>query len=163
MSFTRISLRRAGFTGFMTVSELQAEHYRSVPKVDVRGLVGGVYIALRIGEEPAIFRRANRRPEWTLAVSDIQRCWVPGSPVVYLGKADATEAGNSLRKRVSRYLRAASGHRGGYRTWQLADWENLVIGGKAIPLDIAPISVESALISEHRRAFGREPFANGSC
>jgi hypothetical protein len=114
MSFSQLSLRRFGFTGFLTVRQLQAERYRSIPKADANQPVGGLYVALRIRLEPPSFRRTNRRQEWTLPPSQVRRCWVAGSPVVYIGKADATKAGNSLNKRVSRYLRAASRHRGGY-------------------------------------------------
>lgn len=145
----------------MSVAELSAEHSRSVPERQDRQWIGGVYIAIREVVEPPRFKRANRRAEWTLPVSMLSKRWVPDSHIIYIGKADATEAGNNLRTRVSRYVRAASSHTGGKRTWQLAEWNELVIAWRAMPSAEKPRSFETTLLAEHVRSFGHQPFANG--
>jgi hypothetical protein len=155
MTFTYLSLRRWGFEGFVTIAQLQADHCRDVP---VRA---GVYIALCEVTPMPRFSRSSRRPEWTLPLSTLRSRWVPDSPVVYIGKADATEAGSSLRKRVSRYLRAATSHTGGKRTWQLKDWDQLVIAWRVLPSTVRPKPYEDGLLSEHQATFGSLPFANG--
>lgn len=161
MSFTPLSLRRRGFDGYITVADLRADHYRAVPDYRDGAWLGGVYIAIGDPTTTPRFRRANRREEWTLPLAELRERWVAGSPVVYIGKADATDAGNCLRKRVSRYLRASTSHTGGKRTWQLADWDRLIIAWRVLRAADNPRTEEDALLAEHVATFGRQPFANG--
>jgi hypothetical protein len=161
MSFTSLSLRRRGFGGFLTVADLQAGHYRAVPERSDGDWLGGVYMALCVPTIAPHFKRTNRRDEWTLPLPALRGRWVSASPVVYIGKADATDAGNCLRKRVSRYLRASTSHTGGKRTWQLAAWDELMIAWRVLEPADDPRTVEAALLAEHTSTFGRQPFANG--
>jgi hypothetical protein len=161
LSFTRLSLRRLGFDGFVTVTDLRADHYRAVPERQGNAWLGGVYIALSPPSDRPRLMRASRREERTLPLAALREHWVPDSPVVYIGKADATDAGNSLRKRVSRYLRASTSHTGGKRTWQLADWHDLTIAWLVLPPGRDPRAEEVRLLRHHTERFGREPFANG--
>ncbi len=160
MSFTPLSLRRHGFDGFVPVADLRADHYRAVPDRDGEWL-GGVYIALCVPTAAPRFKRSNRRDEWTLPLADLRERWVAASPVVYIGKADATDAGNCLRKRVTRYLRASTSHTGGKPTWQLAGWDELTIAWRVVDASDDPRTEENALLAEHVASFGRHPFANG--
>lgn len=155
-SFTALSLRRYGFVGFETVADLRDDHYRAVPQG-----AGGIYVAVCAQTAMPLFKQRSRRVEWTLPVRDLRARWVPASTIVYIGKADATEAGNSLRTRVSRYLRASSSHSGGKRTWQLADWDELTIAWKVLPAREVPRAAERHLLAEHVARFGRLSFANG--
>ena len=70
-------------------------------------------MAFRTGTGPPRFRRVNPAGTWrgdpTLPLAELRRRWVEGSRVVYIGKADLTDSGNSLRKRVSAYLRFGAG------------------------------------------------------
>ena len=68
VTFTRLSLRRLGFVGFMTVRDLLDEHRRSVPRLNADGPVGGVYVALLDGSTSVETRQqAGARPYVGLA------------------------------------------------------------------------------------------------
>jgi len=75
---------------------------------------------------------------------------------VYIGKADLTDRGNSLRKRVSAYLRFGAGsnarHSGGYPTWQLSDSDLLLIAWRVVqPPRNAARRGATALFRTHQR------------
>jgi hypothetical protein len=161
MSFTHLSLRRRGFDGFVSVADLRADHCRAVPERGDGRSLGGVYVALCLPTSAPRFKRSNRREEWTLPLAALRERWVGASPVVYIGKAHATDRGNSIRKRLSRYLRASTSHTGGKRTWQLADWDQLTIAWRILDPADDPRTEEVALLDEHNARFGRQPFANG--
>jgi hypothetical protein len=168
ISFDRDGLDRSGFDGFVPVQQLREERYASVPRKIEGQFVGGIYLAWRGTIEPPAFLARNpggpyrRNP--TLPIDELLDRWVPGSRVIYIGKADATAAGNCLRTRVRAYLRYGAGHRigheGGFPTWQLADSADLLIAWRVVPSDVQPIDVERAMRAAHRATYGKVPFAN---
>ena len=165
--FSRADLERLGFVGFASVKELRGQHPYAVavPKDAV-----GVYIAYRESDWSVSFRRVSPagqgRGGLTLPLADLRRRWIPGSRVVYIGKAEqpTPTSKNSLRKRVSAYLRFGAGwnarHSGGYPTWQLRDSADLLIAWCVIKRPRSPLRLERDLLDAHVARFGALPFAN---
>ncbi len=165
VEFTREGLERLHFDGFVPIRDLRAIPTRQwlIPATE-----GGLYLAFRQATGPPGFRRTNQAGTWrgdpTLPLAELRRRWVQGSPVVYIGKADLTDRGNSLRKRVSAYLRFGAGsnarHSGGYPTWQLVDSDRLLIAWRVVRPPKTPLGEERRLCAAHVDAFGALPFAN---
>lgn len=61
----------------------------------------------------------------SVSIDELQRTWVPGAEVVYLGKS------GDLRRRLNAYRRHGAGQRvghwGGRYIWQLADRDLLLV------------------------------------
>jgi hypothetical protein len=165
--FSRAGLERLGFKGFVRVDDLRAA--RPVAAPVPRDAVG-VYVAFRDSDRPVSFLRSSPAGQWrgdlTLPLATLRQRWVPASRVVYIGKAERPTplSDNSLRKRVSAYIRFGAGssarHSGGYPTWQLADSGSLLIAWRVIEPPRTPSGYEGTLIDAHRREFGAIPFAN---
>lgn len=169
-SFSLVALKAYGFVGFLPVAALRGRRYRGAPRRgDDRRSLGGVYLAYRPSSALPQFLAVNPCGRWrgdlSKPVNVLRERWVPRSHVVYVGKADPTEAGNSLHTRVRTYLRFGEGHNarhaGGYRTWQLADSQDLLVAWKVIEAE-PPLAVEARLLAAHAARYGRLPFANGS-
>ena len=165
--FSRADLERLGFVGFKSVKELRGQRpcAEALPKDGV-----GVYIAYRASDRPVSFLRASPAGQWrgdpTLPLADLRRRWIPDSRVVYIGKAERPKATstNSLRRRVSAYLRFGAGsnarHSGGYPTWQLRDSADLLIAWCEFRRPRSPARFERHLLDAHVARFGGLPFAN---
>lgn len=148
----------AGFTGFLPFSELPASDVPPGP---------GVYVVTRTAERVPVFlvqspagRFKGKDP--TVPVAELQTSWVPGEPVIYIGKANAGVSGTrGLRKRLDEYRRHGAGqpvgHWGGRLIWQLADSSELLVGWR--PAADAR-ALEKSLIAEFVTMYGQRPFAN---
>ncbi|MGP1345355.1 MAG: hypothetical protein ACTS3F_01630 [Phycisphaerales bacterium] len=158
-------LRADGFTGFVKVRDLRDCKLASVP-----GKSGdlGVYIMLRMAEGVPNFLEVStgghfkgRDPSVRLDVLEAK--WVPGSKIVYIGKAGAPGKSATLRSRLRQYLDFGAGrpvgHWGGRYTWHLPDSDDLVVCWKLTP-NADPREVERRMIQEFAEAFGCRPFAN---
>jgi hypothetical protein len=92
----------------------------------------------------------------TVPLEVLQRNWVGGTPVVYVGRARS-----SLRQRLRQLVRYGSGepvaHHGGRYIWQLADHGSLQIAWR---VEIDPVGIEIALIDRFADAYGALPYAN---
>ncbi|MGW5441632.1 hypothetical protein [Nocardia asteroides] len=118
-----------GFGGFVRFSEL--------PDADVPA-EPGVYVIVRPTETTPVFLSASpagwlKGKDPTLPVGELQAAWVPGEPVLYIGKAAGGQSGKrGLRKRLDEYRRHGAGqpvgHWGGRMIWQLADSVDLLVG-----------------------------------
>ncbi len=158
MDFTREGLERAGFLGFRTISELSATRCASAPESP------GVYIVLRESAAQPSFLPVGtggrfKRKDPNVPIEELQRKWVAGAAVVYIGMTTAT-----LRKRVGDYMRfgngGAVGHYGGRYIWQLADAQRLLVCWKVTTGDHAE-GVERDLLDEFRLQHDHQvPFAN---
>lgn len=165
--FSRANLERLGFVGFVPVKTLRAQRPCAV---DLPKDAAGVYIAYRESDRPVSFLRASPAGQWrgdpTLPLAELRRRWVALSPIVYIGKADrpSPNSTNSLRTRVSAYLRFGAGsnarHSGGYPTWQLHDSADLLIAWCVVKRPRSPLRFERELLDAHVAHFGALPFAN---
>jgi len=164
--FTSVdNLRRAGFTGFISIRELRESKLERVP-----GDPGdiGVYLVLRVQEGiPAFIEKSTgghfkgRDPNVPRDI--LSSHWVEDTPVVYIGKAGAPGKSATLRSRLRQYLSfgngRAVGHWGGRMTWHLPQSEDLLICWKQTR-DLPPRDVEQRMIRTFTEEFGARPFAN---
>lgn len=139
-----------GFAGFVPFTDLRRV---GVPRTP------GVYVVIRPASTPPTFLVANPAG-WllgdpTVAQTVLHSRWVPGEPVIYIGKA------TDLRARLYLYRRHGQGkpvrHWGGRLIWQLADSAELLVAWKPVP---DPRTVEKTMISEFEMRHGNLPFAN---
>lgn len=150
--FSRDALEKAGFIGFVPFASLPTS---KVPTG------GGVYVVLRPSQELPAFLAVSpagthkgRSP--TVPRDTLRQKWVPGTSVVYVGKA------TSLFERLSGYRRQGSGgkagHFGGRYIWQLTDSVDLIVAWRETRG--VPRAGEVQLVSPFRSQYGSLPFAN---
>jgi hypothetical protein len=161
VTFTSIAdLREAGFLGFISVAELFESRFVVVPDQP------GVYVVCRQASGPPSFLERSpaglhKSKDPTLPMSELECRWVPGTCVVYIGKAGGLGLQATLRSRVRAYVRLGrgrrSGHWGGRAIWQLADSLSLCFGW--LPAE-DPRALERELITLFQRLHGHRPFAN---
>ena len=155
-------LRRQGFKGFLSVSDLRVDGSTEIPAVP------GVYLFLRTRASCPEFlakgsggRFKGKDPNVTLA--RLQSEWVDGALIVYVGQTGSGSKG-TLRRRIELMLRfghgAPVGHWGGRLIWQLKDSDQLRVCWKPITQN-DPRKIESALIRSFKSMHGaKRPFAN---
>lgn len=156
MNFESIEeIRKAGFYGFKTMSELFADS-SLIPDP------GGVYLVLRTSSAAPKFLLTGtgghfKGKDPNVSAEELKRNWVAKSIVVYIGKA------TSLKRRLRQYFGFGQGrnvgHWGGRYIWQLQDSADLVVCWKQTP-DDDPREVEKQLIQEFTTKFLKPPFAN---
>jgi hypothetical protein len=161
--FTSISaIKEAGFQGFATIAHLQTSRCADVSNTR------GVYLVLRNTSIPPTFLLQSpgghfKAKDPTVERPMLQREWVDGPIVIYIGKAGGTAGNATLRRRLGQYMRFGLGkpvgHWGGRLIWQLADHRNLLVCWKST-LDTNPASFESQLIQSFYLTYRRLPFAN---
>ena len=158
----REKLIRQGFEGFKTVRELMMS-CRDIPKEM------GVYVVLREKDErPMILEKRpfdcqeEKYPSYSKA--ELEREWVEGTHIVYIGKAGGSSLKTGLHKRLSTYIRFGKGKKaahGGERSiWQLSDALDLVVCWRILT-DEEPCCVESNMIANFcKQHDNKRPFAN---
>lgn len=148
-----------GFEGFIPLS-LVRSHLKEIPTKP------GVYIVLRRGGSMPQFRKKSDAgwfkgldPAYPLDV--LQRKWVPGAEIIYVGKAGPGSR-RTLRRRISELVRFGSGegigHRGGRAMWQLEGIWSAQVAWKVTGSD--PRAAERSLLAEFQRRVAKLPFAN---
>lgn len=159
-SFSESGLRAAGFEGFVPFEKLPQAGVPADP---------GVYVVLRTCTAPPTFLKANAAGRFkgrdpSVSIQRLEREWVPGATVIYIGKATRRKDGSAaLAARLSEYRRhgegEAVGHWGGRLVWQLADRADLLVCWRGSPTDDAA-DLEAALLDEFSHRYGALPFAN---
>lgn len=155
MDWTQSGLLDCGFTGFRVVCAWQ-DWIATVPSS------AGVYVVLCTASlEPSFLaassggRFKGRDP--TVAVERLEREWIEGVEVLYVGKADL------LRRRIEQLLKFSEGepvgHWGGRFLWQLEGHKDFEIAWITTP-DERPVDAEAKLLIKFRDEFGQLPYAN---
>lgn len=145
----RGALEEVGFEGFVPFAALAAAG------VTVRA---GVYVVLRPAvTAPELLAVTTARAGVAYPLDDLTARWVEGTPVVYIGKAEAKVGG--LRKRLGQFARKGASHKGGRSIWQLADQDELLVAWVATPEESAE-DVEIRYRAAFAAVYGRWPFAN---
>jgi hypothetical protein len=152
----------SGFKGFVPFAELPTSNVPRGP---------GVYVVTRPAAAPPVFlptspagwcRGEDKDP--TVSPAELHSNWIPGEPLLYIGKAAAGKTGtNGLRKRLALYRRNGIGknsarHWGGRYIWQLADSAELLVGWRE-EFDARPL--EKSMLADFKAMYsGKRPFAN---
>ncbi len=148
-AWDRASLEAIGFEGFVPFADLAAAR---VP------IEAGIYVVLRTAATtPKLLELTRARAGSAYRLEDLTARWVPGTPVVYIGKAEAKVGG--LRKRLGQYARKGASHKGGRSIWQLADQDELLVAWATTP-DESAEDVEIRYRDAFAEIYGRWPFAN---
>ena len=163
MKFDTIeAIREGGFSGFKTAPELRQSELSDVPSVS------GVYMVCRDPAARPVFAAKSRGGRFkgkdpTVDLATLEVNWVPGSAVLYIGKAGGGESLATLRKRLKSYLRFGGGdpvgHWGGRLIWQLEDPNSLLFCWRPAG-DTDARELERELLQEFIRTYGVRPFAN---
>jgi hypothetical protein len=152
------------FKGRLSVAVLWQDRDARIPCVQ------GVYVVCAPDGYRPTFLKTSRggrfRGDPTMPVAKLEKLWVDGTPILYIGK---TGGGKSKRrtlcKRIRELLDFGEGnpkarHWGGRALWQLKGAEQFVISWRALP-DEDPRAVEKRMIADFKQRFGgKRPFAN---
>lgn len=145
-TWDRGGLEAVGFEGFVPL--LNMELSRVPPR-------HGVYVVLRpYPERPHLF--SEESPLTPYAVRELEQRWIPGAPVVYIGKAGSKKG---LQERLRPYSRQRRNHSGGRSIWQLSDAADLLVCWRETP-GLPPHLVEEDYLDEFKRVHLAQPFAN---
>ncbi len=154
-------LKKDGFRGFYSVKELN--EFKEIRQFSSKvPATKGVYVVLRVSNTNPCFLKEGTGGHYkgkdpNVSIAELERNWVDGTSIVYIGKATI------LKSRISSYLRfgnkRATSHWGGRLIWQLADSSDLIICWKEVYED--PREVEKKMIQNFKKAHGNQrPFAN---
>jgi hypothetical protein len=160
MDWTQTSLTASGYAGFVPFAELPTSDVPREP---------GVYIVIRPSVADPVFLRENpsgrfKDKDPSVPVETLEAAWVPGTPVLYIGKASGGTSGKrGLRTRLDEYRRHGAGlpvgHWGGRYIWQLEDSASLLVAWKPTP-DVDARDIERDLIANFVEHHKKRPFAN---
>jgi hypothetical protein len=155
MAWTDTDLARRGFTGFARMADLM-ESTDTVPRTR------GVYAISRKQTTEPVFLAVNpggrfKGKDPTLPVTRLERKWIVGTSVLYIGKAD------DLRARIDLLTRFGQGapvfHWGGRALWQIDGSRDFRVAWTPTP-DADPWTVEADLLHAFKDVHGNWPFAN---
>ncbi|MBF4549432.1 hypothetical protein [Pseudoclavibacter sp. VKM Ac-2888] len=143
-AWTRDALVRAGFEGFVPLIGLNG---RDLPPGR------GIYVVLRADPvRPPLFSDESLLRAY--AIGDLERRWIDGAEVLYIGKAE-----RGLRDRLGGFKPNRANHSGGRSIWQLAEADTLQVCWVETPRDYSQ-DVEGDHVDAFVAVYGRRPFAN---
>jgi hypothetical protein len=164
---TRSELLEMGFLGFIKLRDI-VNNYDIIP--DYQGL----YIVCLYDKIDISFCNPGtggffKGKDPNVSIEELNRKWIEGASVLYIGKAGGTaENGriykSTLRKRIKEFMRFGNGenigHWGGRFIWQINEKDDLIIAYKVLH-DENPVIIEKELINIFKSKYnGRLPFAN---
>lgn len=154
--------KKQGFDGFKTIAELKRND-ACIPEQ------GGVYLVLRGTLEAPKFLETGTGGHFkgknpNVPLDELQRNWVEGADIVYIGKAGSKDGSATLRSRLRQLVSFGCGnnvgHWGGRYLWQLEDSNDLIVCWLPV-IDKEPETVEKELIQSFKiQHSGMRPFAN---
>jgi hypothetical protein len=163
VDFGGAGLKKAGFVGFRSVTDLLDAHLRREIPVG-----SGVYVVTYTGEQPPEFLQTStggwfKRNDPTLELEELEARWVKRARVVYIGMTgDGPSAG--LRTRIRALVRYGTGHNighaGGRALWQLPSSGDLVVCWRPTKNGAEAVSEERRLLNAFRDQHKRLPLAN---
>lgn len=157
LTFDKGGLAAAGFKGFVQFDRLAHKTTSPAPGA------AGVYVVTYECPQACAFRKISpagwfKGEDPTVAREKLERNWLGGAPVVYVGKA------GNLRTRLSQFAKFGAGkdigHRGGRLIWHLPKLEELQVSWLITPREINPEAVERAMLKVFFQRYGKAPFAN---
>ena len=157
--WSREALEHGEFRGFVRFADLDPADVPTAPGVYVVVRTDGA--APRFTPQSAAGRVKGKDP--SVGVDVLEKNWVDGPEVLYIGKATLGSAGRrGLQKRVDEYRRHGAGepvnHWGGRYIWQLADRDDLLVAWNPVAEDAS--AVESRMLGDFKQRYGALPFAN---
>ena len=156
------------FEGRHSVADLWRDRKAKIPRVR------GVYIVRAPDGFKPTFLKTSRGGHLngrglkgdgdpTVPITDLEKLWVAGSPIIYIGQAGGRKSKEKLRTRIRALLDFGLGkparHWGGRVLWQVEGAERFIISWRQLP-DKDPYTVEQDMIAKFARKFGKPPFAN---
>jgi hypothetical protein len=150
-------LKEIGFVGFRSIKDLTTN------STDISD-ESGVYLVLYLsGERPDFvptgvggFYKEN---DPNMSIAELESRWVEDTVVIYIG-----QTGNSLRRRITQYMRFGQGnsvgHYGGRYIWQIRGYQKLVLCWLACSGEEDAKQMEGEVLREFKGIYGRLPFAN---
>jgi hypothetical protein len=163
VDFSSAGLKKAGFEGFRSVTDLlDASLRREIPAGS------GVYVVTFTGEQPPEFLQVStggwfKGKDPTFELEELESRWVKRARVVYIGMTgDGPNAG--LPKRIRALVRSGTGHNighaGGRALWQLPLSGDLMVCWRPTKNGVEAASEERRLLNAFREQHKRLPFAN---
>ena len=96
------------------------------------------------------------------SVHELERRWVYGARIIYIGKAGGPQYKTTLKARLQAYMRYGNGikaaHRGGRSIWQMENIEDCFVAWRVAPQD--PKACEKILLQKFNDIYKQLPFAN---
>ncbi len=162
MKFKTIEeLKSNGFTGFKSVAELR------LSKSVIPDAPGVYFVLFPLQDKPEFINPGAggffKGKDPNVEIATLKAAWVDGTPVIYIGKAGASNGAATLRSRIGQYLGFGAGrnvgHYGGRYIWQLKNHEDLLFCWKPL-MKQEPHDVEVELQRNFAMIYGKMPFAN---
>ena len=148
-SWDRKGLAAVGFEGFVPLVRLAMKDV--TPEK-------GIYVVLRPNAN-APYTLLDHSPLDRYTLEDLERRWILGAPIVYIGKAGTPTSKGGLKSRLSPFSRKARSHSGGRSIWQLDEADELLVCWIETP-GYDPRHVEEDYLEEFARVHLGQPFAN---
>jgi Ca-activated chloride channel family protein len=149
------------FEGYVTIGKLRAEGLERIPAQP------GVYaVLLPDNFRPEILERSPgdrfKDQDPPVPAARLEREWVDGTRILYIGRAGNRNGGQNLRERIKELLDSGGdkpvAHWGDQILWRLKGNDSLLIAWS--PVAGAPEVVEHKLLEQFESLHGKLPFAN---